>query len=229
MSAAVAYLQKHLGHVFADQRLCQQALTHRSHNTHHNERLEFLGDAVLDFLVAEQLYRRYPSATEGELSRMRAHVVRGEQLAKLGETLQIADWILLGAGEENAGGRQRSSLIADVVEALIAAVYLDGGLEKCREVVQRLFTPVLENLTPSVGKDAKTTLQEYLQSRHLPLPVYELVARGGSDHSATFTMACFVEALKVRKESITSSRKQAEQKKKKKILQKLGLSVGSMS
>ncbi len=223
MNDAVASLEKHLGYVFTDRRLCLQALTHRSHGAQHNERLEFLGDAILDFLIAETLYRNNATATEGELSHMRAHVVRGEQLAKIGEALHIAQWIALGTGEENAGGRQRTALIADAVEAVIAAVYLDGGLAACSAVVNRLFLPLLASVTPSVGKDAKTTLQEYLQSRHLPLPVYELVARSGSDHNATFTMACVVAALQERAEGVASSRKQAEQLAAKKILTKLGL------
>jgi len=154
---------------------------------------------------------------------MRAYLVRGEQLAKLGDTLQIGEWLLLGAGEEHAGGRQRSSLIANAVEAVIAAVYLDGGVDKCREVVNRLFLPALDGLTPAVGKDAKTTLQEYLQARHLALPVYELVARSGNDHNAMFTMACVVTALALQEEGEAPNRKQAEQLAAKKILSKLGL------
>lgn len=223
MRDAVVFLQKHLGYVFADPDLCAQALTHRSYGSQHNERLEFLGDAILDFIIADIIYRANPAASEGELSNMRAHVVRGEQLTKVGETLQLGGLLLLGTGEENAGGRQRPSLIANAVEAVIAAVYLDGGLEKCRAVVDRLFLPVLEGVTPTIGKDAKTTLQEYLQSRHLPLPVYELVARSGSDHNASFTMACVAAALQSREEGVASSRKQAEQLAAKKILARLGL------
>ncbi len=153
---------------------------------------------------------------------MRAHVVRGENLTKVGETLQIGELLLLGAGEECAGGRQRTSLIADAVEAVIAAVYLDGGLNKCREVVSRLFLPALDGLTPGIGKDPKTTLQEYLQARHLPLPVYEMVSRTGNDHNATFTMVCVVTALAIQEEGVASSRKQAEQLAAKKILGRLG-------
>lgn len=223
MKEAVVFLQKHLGYVFTEPNLCIQALTHRSYGAQHNERLEFLGDAILDFLITDVIYRTNPAASEGELSNMRAHVVRGEQLTKVGEVLQLGDLLLLGVGEENAGGRQRPSLIANAVEAVIAAVYLDGGLEKCREVVDQLFAPILDSLTPTVGKDAKTTLQEYLQSRHLPLPVYELVARHGSDHNARFTMACVVAALQERAEGEASSRKQAEQLAAKKILARLSL------
>jgi ribonuclease-3 len=220
---ATIFLQNKIGYEFVDRQLCAQALTHRSYGATHNERLEFLGDAVLDFLIAEMLYQNNPSATEGELSTMRAHLVRGEQLAKIGDALQLGDLLLLGAGEEHAGGRQRSSLIADAIEAVVAAVYLDGGLDKCREVVNRLFLPALDGLTPAVGKDAKTTLQEYLQARHLALPVYELVARSGNDHNAMFTMVCVVAALGLQEEGEAHSRKQAEQLAAKKILSSLKL------
>lgn len=223
MKDTVTSLQEKIGYNFADRQLCTRALIHRSYGAHHNERLEFLGDAILDFLIAEVIYRNNPSATEGELSNMRAHVVRGEQLAKIGAELQIGKLLLLGMGEEHAGGRQRSSLIADAVEAVIAAVYLDGGLDKCREVVNRIFLPVLNGLTPSVEKDAKTTLQEYLQSRRLSLPVYEQVSRSGYDHNAVFTVACVVMALELREEGAASSRKQAEQQAARKILARLEL------
>lgn len=223
MNDAVIFLQEKLSYVFSNPQLCRQALTHRSYGSHHNERLEFLGDAILDFIVTEIIYRKHPSATEGELSNMRAHIVRGEQLARIGDALCIGELLLLGAGEQQAGGRQRVSLIANAVEAIIAAIYLDGGLQVCSEVVQQLFAPILETLTPTVGKDAKTTLQEYLQSKHLSLPVYELVDRSGSDHNATFTMACTVSALDKKETGVASSRKQAEQLAAKKVLAHLGL------
>lgn len=223
MKDAVIFLQEKIAYVFSDQQLCLQALTHRSFGAHHNERLEFLGDAVLDFLITDIIYRHHSAATEGELSNMRAHVVRSEQLTKIGEMLCVGELLRLGAGEQQAGGRQRASLIANAVEAIIAAVYLDGGLPACSDVVQCLFAPVLDGLTPAVGKDAKTTLQEYLQSRHLPLPVYALVAREGSDHNATFTMACTVAVLSQQETGLASSRKQAEQLAAKKILSNLGL------
>ncbi len=223
MKDAVIFLQEKIAYVFSNQQLCLQALTHRSFGAHHNERLEFLGDAVLDFLITDILYGQHSAATEGELSNMRAHVVRGEQLAKIGESLCVGELLRLGAGEQQAGGRQRASLVANAVEAVIAAVYLDGGLPACRLVVQKLFAPVLAGLTPAIGKDAKTTLQEYLQSRHLPLPVYEQVARSGSDHNASFTMECSVAALDQKATGIAPSRKQAEQLAAKKLLTNLGL------
>lgn len=216
-------LQKNIGYTFVDSNLCVQALTHRSYGAHHNERLEFLGDAILDLLVAETLYLAHPSATEGQLSAMRAGVVCGEQLAQVGNTLRLGEAMLLGAGEVQTGGRQRVSIIADAVEALVAAVYLDGGMESCRYVVQRLFASVIAMQQPHVGKDAKTTLQEYLQARQSSLPQYELVKRSGDDHNARFLMACVVPGLGLRAEAEASSRKKAEQLAAGLVLQKLGI------
>lgn len=223
MKDVVVALQQGIGYTFIDKKLCIQALTHRSYGAQHNERLEFLGDAILDFLVAEIIYHAHPKATEGELSTMRAQAVCGEQLATIGRTLNLGDLLFLGMGEARAGGHRRDSIIANAVEAVIAAVYLDGGWDHCRIVVQTLFTSIVEKLMPDNSKDAKTMLQEYLQSRHLSLPVYELIKRSGSDHNASFVMACRVAALSVCAEGEASSRKKAEQIAAKKILEKLGL------
>jgi ribonuclease-3 len=183
-------LQRRLAYTFSSQPLFIQALTHRSYSGSHNERLEFLGDAILDLIVGEFLYHRFPAATEGELSHMRAQAVCGERLAEIGQQLQLGECLYLGAGEAKSGGHQRDSSIADAVEAVIAAVYLDGGMESCRTVVNHLFASTLEQLKQGAVKDAKTFLQEYLQSRHLPLPQYHLLSRTGSDHNASFTMVC---------------------------------------
>jgi ribonuclease-3 len=221
VTATLDLLQYRLGYTFSNQSLFVQALTHRSYSGLHNERLEFLGDAILDLLVSEYLYQHYPSAAEGELSHMRAQVVCGERLAEIGLQLQLGSFLYLGAGEDKSGGRQRQSSIANAVEAIIAAVYLDGGMEKCRHVVHHLFAVLLEQVEQGVGKDAKTRLQEYLQARHMLLPQYCLVNRTGNDHDACFTMECIVEPLALRADATASSRKKAEQMAAEKILEQL--------
>lgn len=215
-------LQGRLGYVFRDKALLRRALTHRSYAGQHNERLEFLGDAILDLLIGEQLYHRYTSATEGELSHMRAQVVCGETLAVIGKELQLGDCLYLGAGESNSGGRDRQSNLANTVEALVASIYLDAGIEVCRTVTGRLFSRPLQQVTPGSGKDPKTILQEYLQARQLPLPQYREVARTGSEHAASFTMECVVAAAGVAASATASSRKKAEQQAAAKILETLG-------
>lgn len=214
-------LQQRIAYAFGSRLILVQALTHRSYGSPHNERLEFLGDAILDLLVSEFLYRHYPAATEGELSHMRAQAVCGDSLAQIGQQLQLGDCLYLGAGEAGSGGRQRESSIANAVEAIIAAVYLDGGMEACRTVTHHLFAPVLEKLEQGAVKDAKTRLQEYLQSRHLPLPQYRLLAREGRDHDASFTMECEAAALGMSAASTSSSRKKAEQLAAEEILKRL--------
>jgi ribonuclease III len=217
-------LQHRLAYTFVSQPLLVQALTHRSYSSLHNERLEFLGDAILDLVVGEFLYHQFPAATEGELSHMRAQAVCGEQLAEIGQQLQLGDCLYLGAGEAKSGGRQRESSIANAVEAVIAAIYLDGGIENCRTVARRLFAPVLTEMNEQgVVKDAKTRLQEYLQCHHLPLPQYRLLTRTGMDHNASFTMECEVAALNVRTVATASSRKKAEQLAAEEIFKQLEL------
>jgi ribonuclease-3 len=214
-------LQERLAYKFSNRSLLVQALTHRSYGSLHNERLEFLGDAIIDLLVGEFLYHRYPAATEGELSQMRAQAVCGESLVELGQQLQLGGCLYLGAGEAKSGGHQRESSIANAIEALIAAVYLDGGMDVCRAVVHRLFAPVFEQMGQSTIKDPKTRLQEYLQSRHLMLPQYSLLTKTGNDHDASFTMQCEVIAMGVKAVATASSRKKAEQLAAKEILGQL--------
>jgi ribonuclease-3 len=214
-------LQERLAYSFSNRALLVQALTHRSYGSLHNERLEFLGDAIIDLLVGEFLYHRYPAATEGELSHMRAQAVCGESLVELGQQLQLGDCLYLGAGEVKSGGHQRESSIANAIEALIAAVYLDGGMDVCRAVVHRLFAPVFEQMGQSTIKDPKTRLQEYLQSRRLMLPQYSLLTKTGNDHDASFTMQCEVIAMGVKAVATASSRKKAEQLAAKEILGQL--------
>lgn len=221
MNKTIENLQYDLGYVFKNASLCIQALTHRSYGAQHNERLEFLGDAILDLLIGEWLYNQYPAASEGELSHMRAQVVCGEYLAGIGQRLALGQYLYLGAGEAQSGGRERQSSIANAVEALIAAVYLDGGMDCCRAVTNRLFGQILLQVKPGTGKDAKTRLQEYLQARQLALPRYSLQARSGSDHDASFTMICEVLPLNISAAATASSRKKAEQQAAEKILLQL--------
>lgn len=221
VSERLAALQGLLGYEFRQISVCLQALTHRSYNNQHNERLEFLGDAILDLLISESLYKKYPSATEGELSHMRASIVCGENLAMIARQLELGSHLYLGAGEARSGGRERQSTLANALEALIAAIYLDGGLEACRATTEKLFAPVLASVVPGTGKDAKTQLQEYLQARQLPLPTYRLLARTGSEHEARFTMQCAAEAFGLAAEATAGSRKKAEQLAAEKVLELL--------
>jgi ribonuclease-3 len=205
-------LSRQLGHAFADPQLLDDALTHRSALARHNERLEFLGDAVLGFLVAEALWRRFPQATEGELSRLRARLVNRESLARVAHELDLGQYLRLGAGELRSGGHARESILADAVEALLAALYLDGGLEVVRRVVDQLFGERLAALSPAdQRKDAKTRLQEWLQARRLALPVYEVVETSGEDHAQTFVVRCAVAALGRSSTAAGASRRKAEQ------------------
>lgn len=201
------------GHVFADPALLARALTHRSAGSPHYERLEFLGDALLNLIVAEQLYARWPKADEGAMTRARAELVRESALARVARELGIGAMLTLGPGEMKSGGHRRDSILADALEALIAALYLDGGFDACRQVVLPWFEPLLAALPPlhQVGKDAKTRLQEWLQARQLPLPVYALLAETGDDHDKTFHVGCSLHEPALASEGSGSSRRAAEQ------------------
>ena len=201
------------GHRFADAALLRQAFTHRSAGSPHNERLEFLGDALLNLLIAEQLYARWPKADEGAMTRARAELVRESTLAGIARGLDLGAVLTLGPGEMKSGGHRRDSILADAVEALIAAVYLDAGFDACRVAVLGLFEPLLAALPPlhQVGKDAKTRLQEWLQGRQKPLPVYQLVAESGEDHAKTFRVSCTLVQPALVTEGEGGSRRGAEQ------------------
>jgi len=215
-------LSRQLGHAFADPQLLDDALTHRSAQARHNERLEFLGDAVLGFLVAEALWQRFPKATEGELSRLRAQLVNRETLARVAQELELGQYLRLGAGELRSGGHARESILADAVEAVLAALYLDGGLEVTRGVVDRLLGPRLAALSPETQrKDAKTRLQEWLQARRLALPTYEVVDTAGEDHAQTFVVRCAVDALGRTATAAGSNRRKAEQLAAERLLETL--------
>ncbi len=205
-------LQRRLGYRFSDPRRLLHALTHRSAGPDHNERLEFLGDAILGFEVADWLFRHEESADEGQLSRMRAHLVKRETLAEVARELQIGDILRLGPGELRSGGQNRDSILADAVEAIIAAVYLDGGIEAARALVRRLLEERLATAGQQLQqKDAKTRLQEHLQARRLPLPRYEVERIDGDQHRQQFTVSCQVEGLDTRSQGQGSSRRKAEQ------------------
>lgn len=201
-----------LGHEFATPALLRQALTHRSHSTPHNERLEFLGDALLNCVVAILLYERFPQLTEGDLSRLRASLVRQETLAEIAHEIHLGDFLRLGEGELKSGGFRRPSILADALEAVLAALYLDAGFEKVLETVRRLFAQRLSGLDPKrAGKDAKTALQEWLQGRRLPLPTYTLRATHGAAHAQEFEVVCAIPALGIETAGRGASRRGAEQ------------------
>lgn len=220
--AASAVLQQALGHEFADPELLVMALTHRSAGSNNNERLEFLGDSIMNHIVADALYQRFPRAREGDLSRMRASLVKGDTLAELARELQLGEYLLLGPGERKSGGYRRSSILADTLEALAGAIVLDAGYERCRDCVLRWFGTRLDQLAAgAVDKDAKTRLQEYLQGRGNPLPEYELVAVEGDDHDQQFSVACRLSRPQLVVQGSGSSRRKAEQAAARDALQRL--------
>jgi ribonuclease-3 len=205
-------LQDALGYRFHNPRLLQQALTHRSHGTPHNERLEFLGDGVLNCIVAAELYARFSVLKEGELSRLRANLVREQSLHEVAARLSLGDSLRLGEGELKSGGFRRPSILADALEALIGAVFLDGGFEAARLVVARLYDPVLGTLdAKGADKDPKTQLQEWLQSRRYQLPQYSVIATHGAAHDQRFEVECVVRDLDLRTVGSGASRRRAEQ------------------
>jgi len=200
------------GHVFRDPALLAQALTHRSAGAPHNERLEFLGDAVLGLVVAEALYARWPKADEGSLTRARAELVRESALAAVARRLEVGERLVLGPGEMKSGGHRRDSILSDALEAVIGAIYLDAGYEVCRRVVLPWFEEAVSAVPASkVGKDAKTRLQEWLQARQKPLPQYVLEHEGGEEHARVFTVRCILADPALDAEGVGGSRRAAEQ------------------
>lgn len=217
-----ARLSQRLGYKFANVELLEQALTHRSAAKQHNERLEFLGDAVLGMVVAQALYKRFPSVPEGKLTRMRSTLVKGDTLAELGREADVGELLRLGPGELKSGGHRRSSIIADAMEAILGAIYLEGGLDIATDVILRLWQTRIDKLDPNEHpKDAKTRLQEFLQSRKLPLPVYEVVDICGKDHDQTFVVHCQVDTLGTPMKGIGTSRRKAEQQAARNALETL--------
>jgi ribonuclease-3 len=204
-------LCKALGYNFKEPQRLQEALTHRSAARPNNERLEFLGDAVLNVVIAAELFKRYPRATEGELSRLRANLVKGDTLAELARNLKLGDYLRLGTGELKSGGFQRDSILANGLEAIFGAVYLDSNFETCQWLILDLYDNLLAKL-PTVEelKDPKTRLQEHLQARQQPLPVYTVLEVAGEAHAQCFTIECHVPEA-VRTTAVGSSRRKAEQ------------------
>lgn len=217
-----AALEEQLGHRFGDSGLLEQALTHRSHGSQNNERLEFLGDGVLGCAVAEALYARFEGLPEGQLTRMRASLVREEALAEVAGRLGLASMMRLGESERATGTAARPSVLADTVEALVGAVFLDAGYEAARQAVLRAFAPLMERLDPGEPqKDPKTQLQEILQARHLRLPEYRIVTIKGAAHRQSFEVECLVTDAGLSASGSGTSRQRAEQEAARAMLQKL--------
>ncbi|KVE25335.1 ribonuclease III [Burkholderia singularis] len=212
-------LESRLRYEFRNVELLRQALTHRSHSATHNERLEFLGDSVLNCAVAALLFQRFGKLDEGDLSRVRANLVKQQSLYEIAQALNISDSLRLGEGELRSGGFRRPSILADAFEAIIGAVFLDGGFEAAQGVIKRLYVPILDHIDPrTLGKDAKTLLQEYLQGHKIALPAYTVVATHGAAHNQQFEVECAVPKLDVKVSGSGASRRAAEQAAAKKAL-----------
>jgi len=206
-------LQSVIDYQFNSEELLKTALTHRSYaRTQNNETLEFLGDSILGLVISEHLYRRLGEATEGELSRMRASLVKESALARVARDIELGDYLYLGSGELKSGGFRRESILSDAMEALFGAIYLDAGFIQCRDTILYLYRDYLATLpAPGNLKDPKTALQEYLQGRGLDLPEYVVVKTEGKSHDQTFTVECRVHSLGMVTEGLGASRKKAEQ------------------
>ncbi len=213
---------KLLNYSFQDESLLVTALTHRSANSSHNERLEFLGDSVLGLVISTVISEEFPAANEGELSRLRASLVKGATLSKIANELVLGDWILLGSGELKSGGFRRDSILADTLEAVFGAIYCDGGYEKARDVILHLYSSRLEKVDPAnLRKDPKTELQEYLQSHGNALPEYRVVKTSGKAHLQTFQVECEITSFNIISLGEGLSRRKAEQNAAKLALDKI--------
>ena len=205
-------LQKALSYEFSNPALLALALAHRSVGKANNERLEFLGDSIVNHIIAEALYRKFPLANEGEMSRMRAALVKGDTLVEVAGEIELGEYLKLGPGERKSGGYRRSSILADALEAVVGAILLDSNVDRCREIVLQLFSSRLDDLTQApTQKDSKTALQEFLQSRHFPLPVYEILTTDGADHELAFRVNCVLAKPSLTIVGEGGSRQKAEQ------------------
>ncbi len=212
MTGRYARLLARLGYAFSDSGLLGRALTHRSRGGENYERLEFLGDSVLGLVIADAIYRRFPGLSEGELTRVRAGLVRRESLARLARDIEIGDYLQLGEGELKSGGYDRDSILADALEAVFGAVFVDGGFEKAREMIERLYSASLASIDPTaVIKDPKTRLQEYLQKQSLGVPTYSMLEITGDPHQQHFVVECVVSGLTQPVRGEGGSRRAAEQ------------------
>lgn len=212
MVSNLTALMKQLGYVFKNESLLGQALTHRSVPKANNERFEYLGDAILNYVIAEALFHQYPETREGKLTRQRASLVNGDTLAQIGREFNLGHYLRLGISEQKSGGHHRDSIIADALEAIIAAIYLDGGMDICKGCVIRWYATRLANAAEhAAGKDAKTQLQEYLQAQKLALPSYEVIETLGKAHDQTFVVVCRVPDAPHDTQARAKSRRKAEQ------------------
>lgn len=220
MKLPASQLCARLSYHFRQEGLLEEALTHRSVSGYNNERLEFLGDALLNIVMAEYLFHHYPKASEGELSRLRASLVKGETLAELARGLRLGDWLRLGPGELKSGGFRRESILSDALEAVFGAVYLDSDFIACRDLIIRLYQDCLAQLASASDlKDPKTRLQEHLQARQQGLPIYTVLEVCGEPHAQSFTVECVV--TDARATAVGNSRRKAEQEAARQVLEKI--------
>ena len=221
-SPDLSRLQQRLDYQFSDLNLLQLALTHRSFSSHNNERLEFLGDSLLNNTIAQQLFHQFPDVKEGMLSRLRSRLVKGETLAEIAREFSLSDYLILGEGEMKSGGFRRDSILADAVEAIIGAIFLDSDIDTCQTKVLQWFALRLDSLSlEDQQKDPKTQLQELLQAKKLPLPIYDVVTVDGASHEQLFTVSCRTALLKQTVSAKASSRRNAEKAVAQLILDKL--------
>ena len=214
-------LEKNLDYKFKDRQLLNVALRHRSVGKLSNERMEFLGDAILNLIIAAELFHRYPKYREGDLSRLRSNLVKKDTLADLAKQFKLGDYLYLGAGERKSGGFRRASILADAMEAVIGAIYLDSNVTTCYKKVVTWYEDKLTGLTSAGQKDAKTELQEFLQAQKLPLPVYDIVATKGKSHNQIFYVECRVEGLEIITKGEGASKQEAQQNAAQDFLTKL--------
>lgn len=215
-------LEKHFGYRFKNTDLLEQALTHRSASKRHYERLEFLGDSVLGFVISDTLYKRFPDANEGELTRLRSQIVKGETLAQLSKALGLGEYIAFGPGELKSGSRRRASILADILESIIGAIFIDSDLATTERIILQLFAePLAASHPEKIQKDPKTRLQEYLQARGIDLPDYTVEEMTGPAHKQHFKVQCKVASLNLEEQGEGGSRKHAEQAAAEKIYQKV--------
>lgn len=224
MNDPVQVVETALGHTFKNKAYLYRALSHRSIGSDNNERLEYLGDSLLGFIIADFLYHTHTEATEGELTRLRASLVKGETLARLARDLKIGEYIRLGSSELKSGGWRRNSILANTMEALIGAIYLDGGMAACRKTVKRLYAELLESSSPAtLVKDPKTRLQEHLQALQKNLPQYDVIREYGEAHKKTFVVKCMIKDMDVSVEADGRSKRIAEQAAAQKVLDMLNI------
>jgi len=220
----LAELEKKIGYTFQSKDLLKQALTHRSAHVVNNERLEFLGDAALDFIIGSHLYTQFPEASEGQLTRLRSNLVNGEHLAGLAKNFELYDFIEVGLGEQKSGGARRVTILADALEALIAAIYFEAGIERVREIILLWFTADFSSVElDKIAQDPKTCLQEYCQSKKLPLPIYTIIQTEGLEHDMRFYVSCTVDGVEEEGRGDGRSRRRAEQEAAKTFLEKIGV------